>query len=409
MRNLPLRLLFLASIGLLVATAHAVPPEPDRLAAYIAEPLVWTSHWNEPCDGCSDQPDLRQVRFRLLDTLRGPQRSGELGVTLTSEVDHDATDTKHALLIGRWRADGTFDPVAAHQVDALRGGGWALCERYLYLGNMQRDERPRPQPLDFAGAFGDASRLNARGRLEQFEPPDFAIVGNDVHCQRGVRAEEVVKLYAGEPLEARMTPADTEAERDAEAAARGVVEPEEDSEEARHRARRRARDEAARATTGFKVVMANTGGDVLWAFVGEKVSFHDTEAQCGAGCWQFDGVYAARYRPRQVFDNADLGPSPVPFSVWTHNGYPGFAQTPTALLFVWARHEGLQLAKYQAMSVNRTTDGRWAVCGDPYRDDNAPPAGVPRTVSLRFADDVVFDDVSRWSAQRIAEKYPADR
>jgi hypothetical protein len=393
---------------LLATGAHAAPPAP--LAAYVAEPLAWTNHWNEPCDpdgGCLGQPDTRQVHLRVDETLRGPDRRGELDVTLTPDVDLEAVEARHVLLVGRWGEDGTFAPVAVHPVDALRDGGWGVCARYAYFVDLEDTEQPKPEPLEFVDDFGDASRYTAHGRLEQFDPLDFAIEGNRVRCRRGIRVGEVVKVRAGEPLAAQMTRADVDAENATRDAAMGAAEPEPDSQQALHRARRKAREDAARGQ-GMKVVMANPHGDVLWAFVGEQISFHDTEAQCGPGCWQFDSVYSARYRPRQVFDDAELGTAPVQFSVWTHYGYPEFARTPTALLFVWARPDGLQLAKYQAMSVDRTADGRWAFCGDPYDHDNAPPAGTPRTVPLRFADDVVFDDVSRWSAQHVAEAYPAD-
>jgi hypothetical protein len=392
---------------LLATSVNAAPTAP--LAAYVAAPLAWTDHRDEPCDpgyGCP-LPDARQVRLRVDDTLRGPERRGELEVTLGHDVDQEAVETRHVLLVGRWREDGTFAPVAVHPVDALREGGWAVCNHFAYFLDTGDTEEPRPEALEFVDDFGDASRYTPRGRLEQFDPLDFALEGNRVRCRRGIRAAEVVKLRAGEPLAARMTQADVDAEEAARDAATGTAAPEPGSEQALHRARRKARDDAARGKD-MRIVMANPYGDVLWAFVGEQVSFHDTEAQCGSSCWQFDSVYSARYRPRQVFGDAELGTAPVQFSVWTHYGYPAFARTPAALLFVWALPESRTLAKYQAMSVDRTADGRWAFCGDPYNDDNAPPAGIPRTVPLRFAEGVVFDDVSRWSAQHIAETFPAD-
>jgi hypothetical protein len=96
------------------------------------------------------------------------------------------------------------------------------------------------------------------------------------------------------------------------------------------------------------------------------------------------------------------------FVAYSHHGFEQWARTPAALLFVWARSNGRVLQKYQGYSVDRTVDGNWAVCGDPYPDGEAPPRNEPRTVPLRFPDEVVFDDVSRWSAQRIAETYPAN-
>lgn len=101
----------------------------------------------------------------------------------------------------------------------------------------------------------------------------------------------------------------------------------------------------------------------LFVFVGEKIAVDEFTPPNGE-VW-FDFAFDAKYRVVEpVF--GEFEGNLIEFKVYDHYGYPPFANTSHALLFV-SKHEGkLYHEKYQYHAVYRTTDGRWASCGDPY-------------------------------------------
>ena len=136
---------------------------------------------------------------------------------------------------------------------------------------------------------------------------------------------------------------------------------------------------------------------------------HDIDCD---GCISFDQQFVVTYEVLQVQRGSAPGPRVV-FGASDHGSFPDFAETRTALVFLHAHGDKWVLDRYQAIAVDATTEGRWAICRaesdadalDAMANGSAPR--LPGPVPIRFADGVVFDDVSRWGADEIARKYPA--
>jgi hypothetical protein len=127
-------------------------------------------------------------------------------------------------------------------------------------------------------------------------------------------------------------------------------------------------------------------------FVGELVSIEPLPNPCDEeqkrtgtlGCIFLDALYRARYRVVQPVIGTPAG-AEVTFQVADHYGFPPFASTRHALLFVAVTDDGHWLHKYQGIPMYLTTDGRWAACGEV--DRRVPPA---RARSLGFAEPIAL-------------------
>lgn len=133
-------------------------------------------------------------------------------------------------------------------------------------------------------------------------------------------------------------------------------------------------------------------------FVGELITIEPMPDPCeeerkrtGAlDCIIMDELYRARYRVVQSVAGTNPG-TEVTFQVADHYGFPAFANTPHALLFVAVTDDGNWLHKYQGIPMHRTTDGVWAACGevDHRRVDEALSH---RAKPLTFAEPIVRRD-----------------
>ncbi|MCH2091812.1 MAG: hypothetical protein MK141_09610 [Pseudoxanthomonas sp.] len=133
-------------------------------------------------------------------------------------------------------------------------------------------------------------------------------------------------------------------------------------------------------------------------FVGELVSMEPMPDPCEEerkrtgtpGCIFMDDLYRARYRVVQPVAGTTAN-TEVTFQVADHYGFPAFANTPHALLFVAVTDDGNWLHKYQGVPMHRTTNGQWAACGEvDYR--GVDEALSHRAKPLTFAEPVARRD-----------------
>lgn len=133
-------------------------------------------------------------------------------------------------------------------------------------------------------------------------------------------------------------------------------------------------------------------------FVGELISMEPMPDPCEEerkrtgtpGCIFMDDLYRARYRVVQPVAGTTAN-TEVTFQVADHYGFPAFANTPHALLFVAVTGDGNWLHKYQGVPMHRTTDGQWAACGEvDYR--NVDNALSHRAKQLTFAEPIARRD-----------------
>ena len=133
-------------------------------------------------------------------------------------------------------------------------------------------------------------------------------------------------------------------------------------------------------------------------FVGELISMEPMANPCDEenkrtgtlSCIIMDELYRARYRVVQPVAGTTAD-TEVTFQVADHYGFPAFANTPHAFLFVAVTDDGNWLHKYQGVPMHRTTDGQWAACGEvDYR--GVDEALSHRAKPLTFAEPIARRD-----------------
>lgn len=129
-------------------------------------------------------------------------------------------------------------------------------------------------------------------------------------------------------------------------------------------------------------------------FVGELIAIEPMANPCeeerkrtgSASCIVMDELYRARYRVVQPVAGTTAN-TEITFQVADHYGFPAFARTPHALLFVAVTDDGHWLHKYQGVPMHRTTDGQWAACGEVDRR-GVDKALAHRAKPLAFAEPI---------------------
>ncbi len=108
---------------------------------------------------------------------------------------------------------------------------------------------------------------------------------------------------------------------------------------------------------------AGTQKSDLFVFVGEKIEIAEFIPPKNE-MW-FDSAFDAKYKIiENVYGEFDGGI--IEFRVFDHYGFPPFGKYKHALLFVSMEKGKLYHEKYVFYDVYKTSDGRWASCGDPY-------------------------------------------
>ena len=157
--------------------------------------------------------------------------------------------------------------------------------------------------------------------------------------------------------------------------------------------------------TGLMLVLAVSASaqpatGTFLALAGERVETRQVAYQPG----DFNLHFVAKYRIRdRVF--GEYGEAEIEFSVYDHYGTPPLFNYATALLYISRSDGEWVLEKYQFHDVYRTSDGRWASCGDPYKWETDFHRGPLKAVPLSFTPRLTFP-VSHLSRKEIAERYP---
>lgn len=148
-------------------------------------------------------------------------------------------------------------------------------------------------------------------------------------------------------------------------------------------------------------------GENLIVFVGQKIELRKVaEPHVDEHGWQMDYKFRATY---EVFDLVcgDYASPQIKFDIYDHYGTPEFAQFETVLLYV-SRYDGrLVHQKYAYDAVYETTDGSWAGCGDPYKNDPEVHRGSIRAEPIDYEREVSFS-VSGLSEAEIQKRYPSE-
>ena len=130
------------------------------------------------------------------------------------------------------------------------------------------------------------------------------------------------------------------------------------------------------------------------AFVGELVDIKELNYDCGKDCASFDSGYKLEYRVVRELSGT-VGQEVVSFDYFGHNGLTQFAFYPHALVFVYRLENENLMARYLAVPVWQTVDGKWGYCGDPYRAE--VPKSDRKFHRLKFVSPVAFSDTAaKW-------------
>lgn len=139
-------------------------------------------------------------------------------------------------------------------------------------------------------------------------------------------------------------------------------------------------------------------GDLI-IFVGKKIEVSEvSHRQPGS----LDNEFRAKYEILDLVYGNYKAPM-IEFAAYDHYGYPQFANYDMVMLYV-SKVNFFRLVheKYQFHDVYRTSDGRWAGCGDPYRRESKDYRGRFTAQKIKYEP----LDVSQLEAEEIEQLYP---
>ncbi len=143
--------------------------------------------------------------------------------------------------------------------------------------------------------------------------------------------------------------------------------------------------------------------DKIYVFVGEKIEVKPFNPKLDKGEILMDSAFQAKYKiVHNIYGNYDK--EMIEFEVYDHYGEPSFSKYRHVLLFVSEYNGKLYHEKYQYFDVNKTKDGKWASCGDPYRFDDYHRKPF-KSISLEF-DAPVYFETGNLKPIQIKEIYP---
>lgn len=142
----------------------------------------------------------------------------------------------------------------------------------------------------------------------------------------------------------------------------------------------------------------------VYAFIGEKIKVDYQPELYYCDVITMDSKFSAEYKIVHRYCG-NFPKDTIRFTVFDHYGRPAFSKYDNALLFVSEYCGKLYHEKYQYFDVYKTTDGKWASPGDPYKYDAYHRKNIKALV-IRFAGSVWFD-VSKLSEAAIQERFPS--
>ena len=163
-------------------------------------------------------------------------------------------------------------------------------------------------------------------------------------------------------------------------------------------------------TLSFYYLFGQTNPDMLYVFVGQKLSIKKLPRQPdppGQIIHSYEN-YQAKYQVVQKVYGS-CSDETIEVGVNDHYGVPAFSKSKYALLFVFKHNGKFHHVRYQYFDVYKTTNGRWASCGDPfyfdekYKDSVKTPIPV---VKLEFSKPVTFKINPSRDSATIKEAFP---
>jgi hypothetical protein len=132
----------------------------------------------------------------------------------------------------------------------------------------------------------------------------------------------------------------------------------------------------------------------LIAFVGRRLSVREVKSKPKRNVIQFDAEYRVRAEVLQLVFGKYTAKE-MEFSSFVHVGQPAFRTDEFGLVYV-SRYKGrLVQQKYLFQPVYRTSDGRWAACGDPYARIAYVHRHDVKAEPIAFSPPVTFDTRKR--------------
>ena len=152
------------------------------------------------------------------------------------------------------------------------------------------------------------------------------------------------------------------------------------------------------------VSCTDTAPSNFYIFVGRKIKVEYEQEPYYCDYFPMDSRYKAEYIIlEQKYGN--YGQDTIRFAAYDHYGRPPFSKYENVLLFVSEYCGKLYHSKYQYFELYKTTDGKWASPGDPYKYDSYHKNAITAR-PIQFADDLWFD-LSKLNKEIISQQYPA--
>ena len=163
-------------------------------------------------------------------------------------------------------------------------------------------------------------------------------------------------------------------------------------------------------TLMFACLFGQSDPDTLYVFVGQKFSIKKLPRPADPPeqlIYSYEN-YKAKYKVVQSVYGNYLGKT-IEFGVNDHYGIPAFSKSKYALLFIFKHNGKLHHVRYQYFDVYKTTNGRWASCGDPFYFDerfkDSVRIPIP-VVNLNFPKPVIFKINPSLDSTTIKDVFP---
>ena len=151
---------------------------------------------------------------------------------------------------------------------------------------------------------------------------------------------------------------------------------------------------------------ADEASSDLLVFVGQRLEVKQVVAAPPPEVIVLDREFEARYKVLSVIFG-DYRGAEIEFTALERHGRPEFANHEIALLYLLRSSGWLIHRKYESQAVYRTADGRWAGCGDPYRDEPGVDRGSVRARAIEFRPQVTFSVVGL-TGDEVKKRYPPE-
>ncbi len=142
----------------------------------------------------------------------------------------------------------------------------------------------------------------------------------------------------------------------------------------------------------------------VYVFVGQKIKVDYEEEPYYCNRYLLDSRFKAEYKIVKQLAGS-FPKDTIVFTVFDHYGTPPFSKYNNVLLFVNEYCNKLYHEKYQYFDLYKTTKGKWASPGDPYKYDEHHRKNI-KAKKIKFADSVWFP-IRGLHEAIIKRKFPA--